>query len=192
MLYLWIKAFHIIGVVSWFAGLFYHVRFFVYHAEALAMPEPKRSILAKQYELMESRLFYIIMNPAMWITAGTAAVMLFLPGGRGFLTAPWMLAKYVLVALLIAFHFWCERVMKDFAAGRPTRSGEAYRILNEVPTIILVLVTLLVVLKSSDAWGALAATLVGLVAFIGLGIKAYARHRRRSEAAAEEGAPVAG
>jgi putative membrane protein len=73
MLYLWLKAFHLVGVVSWFAGLFYHGRLLVYHAEALASSEPGRDILISQYRVMESRLLRAIMNPAMGLTLFTAA-----------------------------------------------------------------------------------------------------------------------
>ena len=76
MLYLWLKTFHLVGVVSWFAGLFYHGRLLVYHAEALASSEPGRDILVSQYRLMESRLLRIIMNPAMAFTLFTGVAML--------------------------------------------------------------------------------------------------------------------
>jgi putative membrane protein len=177
MLYLWLKAFHIVGVVSWFAGLFYFGRLLVYHAEALGFPEPRRGILASQYQLMESRLFHIIMNPGMSLTLATAAVMLLTSPGRTFLTQPWMLAKLVLVAALVAFHFRMRRTMLELAQGRG-QDSERYRLLNEVPTLILVLVTLLAVFKTAVPWGGLGATGAVLVAAILLGIRAYARHRR--------------
>src|SRR5687768_13725647 len=109
MLYLWLKAFHIVGVVTWFAGLFYHGRLLVYHAEALSSPEPDRRILVAQYGVMESRLMRLIMTPAMGLTLLTAAGMLLTYTGRGHITQPWMLAKLALVALLVALHFWMRR-----------------------------------------------------------------------------------
>lgn len=170
MLYLWLKAFHIVGVVSWFAGLFYHGRLLVYHAEALGSPEPRRGILASQYQIMESRLFRIIMNPAMGLTLVTAAGMLLTTTGRAYITQPWMLAKVVLVALLVALHFWMRRIMLELAEGHVQGSTGWFRFLNEAPTLILVLVTLLAVFKTAVPWGGLGATAAVLVVAILIGI----------------------
>ncbi len=181
MLYLWLKTFHLVGIVSWFAGLFYHGRLLVYHAEALTSTEPRREILASQYQIMESRLFRIIMNPAMGLSLATAAAMLLTPIGRGYITQPWMLAKLVLVAVLVAFHFWMRRIMLELAESRVRRSTEWFRMLNEVPTLILVLVTLLAVFKAAVPWGGLGATGAVLVVAILIGVRAYGRHRREGE-----------
>jgi putative membrane protein len=181
MLYLWLKAIHIVGVVSWFAGLFYHGRLLVYHVEALALPEPRRGILTSQYQIMESRLFRIIMNPAMGLTLVTAAAMVLAPPGRAYLTQPWMLAKLVLVVLLVAFHFWMRRIMRELAEGRAQGSTARFRLLNEVPTLILVLVTLLAVFKTAVPWGGLGATAAVLVVAILVGMRAYGRHRQGKE-----------
>jgi putative membrane protein len=177
VLYLWLKAFHIVGVVSWFAGLFYFGRLLVYHSEALGSTEPRRGILASQYQLMESRLFHIIMNPGMGLTLATGAVMLLTSPGRSYLTQPWMLAKLVLVVALVAFHVRMRRAMLELAQGRG-QSSERFRLLNEVPTLILVLVTLLAVFKNAVPWGGVGATGVVLLVAILFGIRAYARHRR--------------
>lgn len=176
MLYLWLKSFHLVGVVSWFAALFYIVRLFVYHAEAAGQPEPARGILARQYGIMEGRLYRIIQQPAMWLTLLTAAGMLAVQPSM--LTEPWMLAKLALVALLVVYHFATARVIRDFAAGRDARSGEWYRVANEGPTLILVAVTILAVFKSAIPWGGLGAALAGLVVAIVVGIRAYARVRK--------------
>lgn len=186
MLYLWLKTFHLVGVVSWFAGLFYYGRLLVYHAEALASPEPRRGILARQYQIMESRLFHIIMNPAMGLSLVTAAAMLLTPNGRAYLTQPWMLAKLVLVALLLAFHFWMRRIMLELAEGIVRWRTERLRLLNEVPTLILVLVTLLAVFKTAVPWGALGATAAVLVVAILVGLRAYGRHRQGKSATRSE------
>jgi putative membrane protein len=178
MVYLWLKAFHIIGVVSWFAGLFYHGRLFVYHAEALAEPEPKRGILSQQYALMESRLYRIIMTPAMVLTILTGLGMLALPAGRAWLPEPWLHAKLLLVALLVGLHVYSKRVMTAFAEGRMRRTAEWFRLFNEGPTLILVAVTILAVFKSAIPWGGLGAALTALAVLIVLGYRAYARHRR--------------
>jgi putative membrane protein len=178
MVYLWLKVFHIVGVVSWFAGLFYHGRLLVYHAEALASPEPRRGILASQYQIMESRLFRIIMNPAMGLTIVTAGAMLLTTTGGAYITQPWMVAKLVLVALLVAFHFWMRRIMLELAEGRVQGSTEWFRLLNEVPTLILVLVTLLAVFKAAVPWGGLAAAGAVLLVAILIGIRTYGRRRQ--------------
>ena len=182
MLYLWLKAFHIVGVVTWFAGLFYHGRLLVYHAEALGSGEPRRGILARQYKTMESRLFHIIMNPAMGITLATGAGMLLTPTGRGHLTQPWMLAKFALVGLLVVLHFGMRRIMLEFAAGRMHRSAGGLRLLNEVPTLILVVITLLAVFKTAVPWGSLGVAVVVLVVALMVGARAYARYRHKGDA----------
>lgn len=179
MLYLWLKTFHIVGVVTWFAGLFYHGRLLVYHADALASPEPRGQILAAQYQVMESRLFHIIMTPAMGLTLVTAAGLLLTSTGRSYVTQPWMLAKLALVGLLVALHFWLRRIMLDLATGRVRWSGERLRVLNEAPTLLLVLITILAVFKATTPWRGLGVAGVGLVLVLWLGIRGYARHRRR-------------
>ena len=182
MLYLWLKVFHIVGVVSWFAGLFYHGRLLVYHAEALVSPEPRRGILAQQYTIMERRLFHIIMNPAMGVTFATGAGMLLTATGRGYVTQPWMLAKFALVGLLVVLHLSMRRIMLEFAAGRMHWSAEWFRLLNEAPTLILVVVTLLAVFKTAVPWSGLGAAVVVLVAALVGGTRAYARHRHKGDA----------
>jgi protoporphyrinogen IX oxidase len=182
MLDLWLKAFHIVGVVSWFAGLFYHGRLLVYHAEALVSPEPQRGILAQQYTIMEWRLFHIIMNPAMGVTIATGAGMLLTVTGRGYITQPWMLAKLALVGLLLVVHRSMRRSMLELAAGRMRRSPEWFRLFNEVPTLILVVVTLLAVFKTALPWRGLGAVVVVLVVALLGGTRAYARHRHKGHA----------
>ncbi|HEU4587547.1 MAG TPA: protoporphyrinogen oxidase HemJ [Gemmatimonadales bacterium] len=182
MLYLWLKAFHIVGMVSWFAGLFYLGRLFVYHAEALAAPEPKRQILSQQYAVMESRLYRLITTPAMGLTLLTGLGMLATPAGHGWLPQPWLHAKLALVALLVGLHFHAKRVMVAFAEGRMRRSGEWFRLYNEGPTLVLVAVSILAVFKSAVPWGGLGAALTALVVLILLAYRAYARRRHASAA----------
>jgi putative membrane protein len=179
MLYLWLKAFHIVGVVSWFAGLFYHGRLLVYHAEALASSEPGREVLASQYRIMESRLFRFIMNPAMGFTLFTAAGMLLTGPGASYLSQPWLLAKLVLVALLVALHFGLRRIMLDLAADRVRWNAERLRLLNEAPTLLLVLITILAVFKEAISWRGLGLAGAVLVGALWLGISGYAQRRRR-------------
>jgi putative membrane protein len=185
MLYLWLKAFHIVGVVSWFAGLFYYGRLFVYHAEALSSSQPGSDVLAAQYRIMESRLFRLIMNPAMGFTLFTAAGMLLTGTGAGYLAQPWLQAKLALVALLIGLHFGMRGIMLELAAGRSRWSAERLRLLNEAPTVLLVLISILAVFKQAIFWRDLAVAGLAVVGALWLGIARYARHRRRRSARPE-------
>jgi len=181
MLYLWLKAFHIVGVVSWFAGLFYHGRLLVYHAEALACSEPGRDILVSQYRVMESRLLRFIMNPAMGLTLLTGGAMLLTGTGASYVIQPWLLAKLLLVALLVTLHLGLRRIMLDLAAGRASWTGDRLRVLNEAPTLLLVLITILAVFKSATSWRGVGIAGAVLVGALWLGISRYALHRRRHD-----------
>lgn len=130
-----VKAFHIIAVVSWFAGLLYLPRLFVYHADCEDAPGRER------FGVMEARLHRRIMGPAMAAAIGLGLALL-----AWFPVAGWVVAKLVLVGGLVAFHVWCGRQIKALAAGRGL-TAKAYRLWNEVPTVLLVLIVLLVVLK---------------------------------------------
>ncbi len=136
MLVLWIKAFHIVFVVSWFAGLFYLPRLFVNHAMASEPAELAR------LQLMEEKL-YRFMTP-LAVLALLLGTWLWLGYG---ITGGWMHAKLVLVAALIAYHFYCGHLVKVFADNRNTRSHKFYRFFNEIPVIVLTAVTILVVVK---------------------------------------------
>lgn len=178
MTYLWVKSFHIVFVVSWMAGLFYLVRLFVYHADANRAGGERLAILGPQFVLMEARLYRIISTPAMVLTWATGITMVVLQ--PAYLRAPWFLAKVALVLLLSAYHGGCASVMRGLAAGVTSRTGEFYRVANEGPTLILVLVVLLVVFKELITFGALGWTLAATVAVIWLGFKGYAAWRHRT------------
>jgi putative membrane protein len=135
---LWVKALHIVFVVTWFAGLFYLPRLFVYHA----MAEDPAS--RERFKLMERKLFWGIMTPGGVLTA-VFGVWLWLGWFRG--ASGWLHAKLALVALLIAYHAWCWRLMRAFARDRNTHDHVWYRWFNEAPTLILFAVVFLVVLK---------------------------------------------
>ena len=134
---LWIKSLHIIFVVSWFAGLFYLPRLFVYHAQAEDPPSRDR------FKVMERRLYRGIMTPAMILTLASG-LWLWLAFGFG---GAWLYTKVVLVVLLVVYHFWMRRLMSDFALDRNTRDHKFYRWVNEVPTVLLVAIVFLVVVK---------------------------------------------
>lgn len=139
---LWVKSLHIVFMVAWFAGLFYLPRLFVYHASAEDAPSLQR------FRRMEGRLYWGIMTPAGVLTVAFG-LWLWLAWFRGpdGSTAGWLRAKMALVALLIAYHAWCGKLMRDFAAGRNTKSPVWLRWFNEAPALLLLAIVLLVVLK---------------------------------------------
>jgi protoporphyrinogen IX oxidase len=190
MPYYWLKAFHIIGVVVWFAGLFYLVRLFIYHVEADAEPEPAQGILKKQYALMEKRLYNIITTPGMVVTVAMAIGLLTLM--PDVLKSGWMHIKLGFVALLLGYHFYCGRLMKLLEKGECKWNSKQLRALNEAPTLLLVVVVMLVVFKDSFPTGATTWLMVGLVVFMAATIQLYARKRRldKERELAEVTAPV--
>ena len=135
---LWVKSFHIIFMVTWFAGLFYLPRLFVYHAMA------EDQVSRERFKVMERKLFWGIMTPGAVLTI-VLGVWLWLGWFRG--ASSWLHAKIALVALLAGYHLWCWRLMRAFAEERNTRSHRWYRWFNEFPTIVLFATVLLVVFK---------------------------------------------
>ena len=140
--YPWIKAFHIMAVIAWMAGLFYLPRLFVYHAEQVGQSGDTHEM----FQTMERRLLRAIMNPAMIATWVFGLCMVFTPGivDWGFVW-PWTKAAGVLG--MTWFHHWLGRRRKDFVAGDNKLSGRHYRMMNEVPTVLMVVIVLSVVLK---------------------------------------------
>jgi putative membrane protein len=134
---LWLKAFHIVFVVTWFAGLFYLPRLFMYHAAATD------ALSIERFQTMEKRLFAIM-------TIGATLTLLFglsmLRIAPGLLQAGWLHAKLTLVLVLIGYHAWCYRLLRDLRAGRK-RSSTWYRVFNEVPSVLLIAIVVLVVVK---------------------------------------------
>jgi protoporphyrinogen IX oxidase len=174
--YYWLKTFHIIGVVIWFAGLFYLVRLFVYHQEAKERPEGEREIIEAQLSIMESRLLNIITTPGMIITLGTAGGLLYvLPE---YLKQGWMHAKLSFVFALVLYHIACMRLTKSIQEGRCDWSAQRFRAFNELPTLLLVAVVMLVVFKQAFPTEASAWLMFGLVVSMVAAIQLYAKHRR--------------
>lgn len=134
---LWVKALHIVFMVTWFAGLFYLPRLFVYHA----MSEDRTSI--ERFKVMERKLFHGIMTPGAVLTI-VFGTWLWL--GWGF-SGGWLHAKLALVAVLIAYHLWCGKLLADFKHDRNTRGHVWFRWFNEFPVLILFAVVILVVVK---------------------------------------------
>ncbi|WP_026103549.1 protoporphyrinogen oxidase HemJ [Pseudanabaena sp. PCC 6802] len=175
--YFWFKTFHIIGVVVWFAGLFYLVRLFIYHVEAEQEPEPARSILKKQYQIMEKRLYDIITTPGMVVTVAMAVGLL--TTQPEVLNDMWMHFKLLFVGVLVAYHFYCGRLLKQLAAGECKWSGQQLRALNEAPTVLLVAIVLLVVFKGSLPLDVTTVGILGMIVAMGAAIQLYAKKRRQ-------------
>ena len=174
--YLWFKTFHIIGVVVWFAGLFYLVRLFIYHVEAAEQEQPVRAAFEKQYGLMERRLANIITTPGMAVAVVCAVGLLVV--NPSWLQQSWMHAKLLFVVFLLGYHWLCYRLMGQLERGECAWSGRQLRALNELPTLLLVIVVLLVVFKQQFPTGAATWLTVGLVVFMAGSIQFYARWRR--------------
>ncbi len=185
MAYLWFKTLHIVGVVVWFAGLFYLVRLFIYHREAEGLEPSLRSAFQAQYALMERRLANIITTPGMVVAVGCAVGLLIL--NPSWLQQGWMHAKLGFVAALLAYHAFCYRLMGQLQQGTCAWSGRQLRALNELPTLLLVVVVMLVVFKGQFPTGAATWLIVALVLFMAASIQFYARWRRlRAERLASE------
>ena len=137
----WVKAFHVIFMVTWFAGLFYLPRLFVYHA----MTEDAAG--RERFKVMERKLYYGITTPGAIATAVFGLWMLLDNWSAYYSTQGWMHAKLTLVAVLIGYHLWCGRLVKAFAADRNPYGHLWYRWFNEFPVLILVAVVILVIVR---------------------------------------------
>lgn len=174
MAYLYLKSLHIIFVVTWFAGLFYMVRLFIYTTEAHHKPEPDRSILLKQLLLMQKRLWGIIAWPSAIITliAGTWLVI-----ESGFWSQLWLHLKILFVLGLFLYHILCHQLHSQMNRGVFRYSSTQLRVWNEVATLFLFAIVFIVVLKStlSWIWGVVGLILIGVLLM--LGIKIYKKFR---------------
>ena len=139
--YLTFKALHLIAVISWMAGLLYLPRIFVYHAET------KENVgQSETFKLMEKRLYFYIMNPAM-ILSWIFGILLIHSQGIISLSLLWMKIKLGLVIILTAYHFYLLAILKDFQADNNTKGSKFFRIINEVPTILLIIIIFIVIFK---------------------------------------------
>jgi protoporphyrinogen IX oxidase len=139
MLYLWLKAFHVIAVIAWMAGMLYLPRLFVYHSEV-----PKGSIQSDTFKIMERRLLKAIINPAMIVTW---LLGLYLVWDGGWYTSGWLHAKLLLVLILSGVHGFLSKTVKVFAADGNVRPAKFYRMINEVPTVLMIGIVILVIVK---------------------------------------------
>ena len=170
MSYLYLKALHIIFVVTWFAGLFYMVRLFIYSTEASTKPEPDKSILLKQLLLMQSRLWYIIAWPSAiltlifgtWLVYETKAWI-----------HPWMHLKFLFVVGLFIYHLICDRIHSKMKIRIFQYSSTKLRVWNEVATLFLFSIVFIVVLKNTLGWIWVISGLLVIGVLLVLGIKLY-------------------
>jgi putative membrane protein len=176
-LYNYIKSLHLIFVITWFAGLFYIVRLFVYQIEANEKPSPEKEILLAQYKIMTYRLWFIITWPSAVLATIFALWLLHLM--PGWLLMPWMQVKLGFVVLLLAYHLKCHQIYSQLQNDQFKYSSNFMRLWNEGATIILFSVVFLVILKNAFNW---IYGVIGIILFsvlIMLGFKFYKRIREK-------------
>ncbi len=179
--YNYIKALHLIFVVTWFAGLFYIPRLFIYHIEASLKPSPEKEILSHQLKLMTKRLWFIITWPsAVLCTLFAIWLLVIMPG---WLEQGWMHIKLVFVLLLFAYHLKCHQIFKQLQRDEVKYTSRFMRIWNEGATLILFAVVFLAILKSTFSWVFGLVGILGLGIFLMLGIKLYKRIRDKNPSA---------
>lgn len=172
-----ILALHIIFIVTWFAGLFYIVRLFVYQVEATKKSIDEQAILVPQFQLMSKRLWYGITWPSFILTAILGPTLLYLT--PGFLALAFMQIKLIFVGILFIYHFICHHYFLKLQRGEATKSGQFFRIWNEVATLLLVAIVFLIVLKDNVNWIYGTLGFFGLSIILMLAIKIYKNLRKK-------------
>jgi putative membrane protein len=175
-MYLYIKALHIIFIVTWFAGMFYMPRLFIYNAEVAAKPEPVRDALREQFGIMMKRLWYGITWPSAVLTLILGTTTWYLLG----VTPSWLIIKLVFVVGLYAYHFSLHAIFKQQQRGVFKFTSQQLRIWNEVATIFLVAIVMLVVVKQSLSfvWGITGLILFVIVLMSAIKIYKYLREKK--------------
>ena len=176
--YNYIKSLHLIFVITWFAGLFYIPRLFIYHIEAWQKPSPEKEILTKQLKLMTKRLWYIITWPSSVLCVLFAIWLLLLM--PSWLQQPWMHIKLGFVVLLILYHLKNHQIFKQLQRDEVNYTSRYMRIWNEGATLILFAIVFLVILKSTFNWvfGVIGIIVLGILLM--LGIKLYKNIRNKN------------
>lgn len=141
-MYPWLKAGHIISVISWMAGIFYLPRLFVHHSEKVEVP----SQTDRLFFMMESKLLKVIMTPAMLATWGFGLSLAVIPGMLDW-SDIWPWVKLMSIIAMTWFHFWLAKRQRDFELGDNQLTGKTYRIMNEVPTVLLLVIVIMVVVR---------------------------------------------
>ncbi len=173
--YPYIKSLHLIFIITWFAGLFYIVRLFVYQIEASQKPSPEKEILGAQLKIMASRLWNIITWPSMILSVFFGIWLLFI--NSALLNLPWMQVKLAFVAVLIIYQFKCHQIFKQLQNRVVKYSSNYMRLFNEVPTIILFAVVFLVILKDGTNWIYGTVGIIVFAVLLMMGYKIYKRIR---------------
>ena len=178
MSYTLLKALHIIFVVTWFAGLFYMFRLFVYHREAQDQPHgPVRDALIEQFRIMERRLWLAITWPSSILATAFGLGMLYhIPG---YLAQPWLHVKLGFVALLLVYQAIGHRIWSSLRTHEASWSSTTYRLLNEVPTVILIAAVFLVVYKDSVSWLGGVVGILGVALTLTIAVRVYKNLRER-------------
>jgi putative membrane protein len=182
-MYAYLKALHIIFVVTWFAGMFYIVRLFIYNTEANEKGEPEKSILQKQFSLMIKRLWFGITWPSAVLTLIFGPLVMFNGGWNKTLDSEagrWLAVKLCFVVLLYVYHFTLHAIYKQEAAGIFKYSSQKLRVWNEVATIFLVPIVMLATVKSSLSWLWGLIGLIGFVIILMSAIKIYKALRAKN------------
>ncbi len=184
--FLYVKSLHIIFVITWFAGLFYIIRLFMYHVEAEKKPEPAKEILQTQYKLMSKRLWYIITWPSAILASFFGFWLLY--KSPYFLSEPWMLVKLAFIFALFFYHGFCHVIYKQLQNDVIKYSAFKLRMINEIPTIILFAVIFLVELQHSFnwIWGVVGIILFGILLMLGIKLYKKIREKRSWEKAEKE------
>jgi putative membrane protein len=181
-LYNYLKSLHLIFVITWFSGLFYIVRLFVYQIEAASKPSPEKEILQSQYKIMTYRLWYIITWPSTILASIFAFWMLFFTDlGSAWLKMPWMHVKLGFVFLLYLYQLKCHEIFTQLQRDEVKHTSNFMRLWNEGATIILFAVVFLVILKNAVNWiyGVIGIFLFSII--IMLGFKFYKRMREKNQ-----------
>ena len=176
--YNYIKSLHLIFVVTWFAGLFYEPRLFIYHIEASKKSSPAREILEKQLKIMSRRLWYIITWPsAILATLFAVWLLILIPE---WLCQSWMLIKIGFILLLYAYHLKTHQMFLELQRDKIRYSSNFVRVWNEGATLFLFAIVFLAIVKSAINWVFMVLGTLGLIAFLMLSIKLYKRWRKKS------------
>ena len=176
--YNYIKSLHLIFVVTWFAGLFYEPRLFIYHIEASKKSTPEKEILEKQFKIMSWRLWYIITWPSAVLTTIFAVWLLFLV--PEWLNQSWMLIKIGFIILLFAYHLKTHQMFLEFQRSEIRYSSNFMRIWNEGATLFLFAIVFLAIVKNAINWIFMVLGTFGLIIFLMFAIKIYKRFREKS------------
>ena len=175
MEYLYVKALHIIFVTTWFAGLFYVVRLFVYHTEALSKSDPDKTILSDQFILMSSRLWYIIAWPSAIITIILGVILLYL--NPTWLKEYFIHVKLAFVFVLLIYHLICHRIYKKLKQKHIVYTPMQLRMFNEIATLLLIIIVFIIVLKNDMNWIWVTVSLIVFTVFLMLVVRIYKKLR---------------